>query len=141
MQRLNIIGAGQVGQTLGYLWQQTGVLQLGEVLNASLESAQSAVRFMGAGQAVVHIDCMQPANIYLLGCPDNHIQACCDTLAASGLLQAGQVYFIAAVPCPRPCWRAPVARRPPLPACIQLSFADPTPCRPELQADLLWHGR
>ena len=93
MKRLNIIGCGHVGQTLGYLWQRSGSLQIGNVLNSSPASAQQAVQFMGAGQAVDHITAMKNADFYLIGCPDNHIQACAEQLAASGLVQAGQTVF------------------------------------------------
>ena len=52
MQTLNIMGAGRVGQTLGRLWQQSGVFVIQDVLTNSAGSAQAACDFMGAGHPV-----------------------------------------------------------------------------------------
>lgn len=87
--RLNIIGCGKVGKTLGYLWQQNGIFQIGGVVNRSLASSQAAVDFIQAGQAITQIQDLPPADVFLLGCSDHHLAACCAALAQSGVLRAG----------------------------------------------------
>ena len=89
--RINIMGAGAVGRTLGALWSQSGVLQVGEVLNRSLDSGQQAVDFMGAGRAVSDASELQSADFYLLACPDDQIESCCQQLVNSGVLLLGAV--------------------------------------------------
>lgn len=93
MNRLNIIGCGHVGRTLGRLWAQEKVFAMGDVFNRSGESAASAVRFVGAGQGVDRIESMSPAELYLIATPDDHIVESCDALAASGLLRTGDIVF------------------------------------------------
>lgn len=85
-QRLNIIGGGRVATTLAYLWSKTDQVEIGEILNRSLDSALQATQFIQAGKAIDTITDMQTADYYLIGCADNHIESCCDTLVASGLL-------------------------------------------------------
>ena len=90
---LNIIGCGKVGKTLGYLWQQAGIFQLGGILNRTRASSAEAVTFLQGGQAVNHMAALSPADIFLLGCADNHLAACCTELVESGALQAGNIVF------------------------------------------------
>lgn len=90
---LNIIGCGKVGKTLGRLWQATDVLRLGGILNRTQASSEDAVAFLHGGQAVSRMAELPAADIFLLGCADNHLAGCCVELVASGLLQAGNVVF------------------------------------------------
>lgn len=93
IKRINFIGCGHVGQTLAYLWHEQGIISIGDVLNTSLASAVVAVGFIHAGNPLRHMDAMQPADIYLIGCSDNHIQACCNELSKTGLLRSGDIVF------------------------------------------------
>lgn len=93
MKTMNIIGAGHVGKTLGRLWSETESLKLGDVLNTSLETAQTAVDFIQAGRAIANIDLLQESDIYLIGCPDTHIEACCQVLVDSGVLKDDVIVF------------------------------------------------
>lgn len=93
MRRLNIIGCGNVGKTLGRLWSQEKVFSIGDILNRSEESGASAAHFIGAGRAVVGVETMSPAEVFLISTPDDHIIESCRALAASGLLRAGDVVF------------------------------------------------
>ena len=62
MKRLNIIGCGNVGKTLGRLWHQRGVFEIHDILNRTAESACRAVDFIGAGRGIfTHAD-MRPAD-------------------------------------------------------------------------------
>lgn len=90
---LNIIGCGKVGKTLGYLWQQAGIFRLGSILNRTLASSVAAVDFLQGGQAVTRMSELAPADIFLLGCADNHLADCCAELVASGVLQPGNCVF------------------------------------------------
>lgn len=93
MKRLNIIGCGNVGKTLGRLWSQEKVFSIGDILNRSEESGASAAHFIGAGQPVIGVEAMSPADVFLISTPDDRIVESCRVLAASGLLRAGDVVF------------------------------------------------
>ncbi|HRJ53903.1 MAG TPA: DUF2520 domain-containing protein [Candidatus Thiothrix moscowensis] len=90
---INIIGCGKVGKTLGHLWQQAGIFRLGGILNRTPASSAEAVTFMQAGQAVTDMAELPAAEVFLLGCADNHLAACCTELVASRVLQAGNSVF------------------------------------------------
>ncbi len=92
MGRFSIIGAGKLGKTLGKLLAAAG-LQIGDILNQSQNSTQAAVTFIGSGRACTTMSELKAADYYLLACPDHQIQACCQQLAASGVLQAGMTVF------------------------------------------------
>jgi len=92
-QRLNFIGCGQLGKTLGSLLFKTGSVQIGNVLTRSINSAQSAVNLIGAGIPVDSVDDMQQAEIYLIACGDDDIERCSQQLAASGMLRSCDVVF------------------------------------------------
>lgn len=81
MKTLNLIGAGRVGQTLGTLWQRSGVFTLQDVLTTSATSAQAACAFMGAGTPASRVDHMRPADVWMLAVPDADIAATADRLA------------------------------------------------------------
>jgi predicted short-subunit dehydrogenase-like oxidoreductase (DUF2520 family) len=90
---LSIIGCGNLGKTLGRLWVNTGSVALQDVLNRSTESAAQAVAFIGAGRPVSSFMELRPADIFLVACPDDQIEACCDALAKTGILMPGTVVF------------------------------------------------
>ena len=81
MPRLNIIGAGRVGQTLGRLWQQGGHWQVQDVLTSRLTTAQAACAFIGGGKAVAELAAMRPAAVWMLAVPDAQIASCQALLA------------------------------------------------------------
>lgn len=90
---LNIVGCGKVGQALGHLWasQQTFIVQ--DVLTRSRDSALQAIAFMGAGQAIGSYAELRPADVYLIGTPDDQIAACAQALAECGCLRPDDVVF------------------------------------------------
>lgn len=90
---LNIIGAGNVGKTLGRLWtlKQTFVCQ--DVLNRSIGSSQRAVSFIGAGHAIDSYANLRPADVWMIAAPDDQIKQCAEQLARAGSLSAGSVAF------------------------------------------------
>lgn len=78
---LNLIGAGRVGQTLARLWQVQNTFTVQDVLTTSLPSAQAAVGFIGAGQAVAHQNALRHADVWMLAVPDAHVAAVAQALA------------------------------------------------------------
>jgi predicted short-subunit dehydrogenase-like oxidoreductase (DUF2520 family) len=90
---LSMIGCGHVGQTLGHLWLKHGVFQIQDVYNRSLQSAEKACVFMGGGQAIQSWSDLRPADLFLIGTPDQSIADCCQLLVASNVLRTGNIVF------------------------------------------------
>ncbi len=126
MPTLNIVGCGHLGQTLARLWARAGVFEIRQVLNRSVESADKAVRFIGAGQAVGTQDALVPADFTLIATPDEAISRLCSALAQDGLFGAGQVVFHCSGALPASVL-APASRLGASVACVHpiRSFADP----------------
>ena len=93
MRLLNISGAGRVGRTLGYLWHEQSVFQIGGVLTRSTASARDAVAFIGAGAAHNTIADMPAADVWLIATPDAAIASISAALIASKRLRASDVVF------------------------------------------------
>jgi predicted short-subunit dehydrogenase-like oxidoreductase (DUF2520 family) len=81
--RINLVGAGRVGQTLGRLLAQHGGYQIQDVLTRGAESAAAAVTFMGAGRAITQLADSRPADLWLLAVPDGQIAVAAQALANS----------------------------------------------------------
>lgn len=90
---LSIIGCGKLGRTLGRLWQRAGNPLLHDILNRSQASANGAVAFIGGGHAVADFAALQLSQAFLIGTPDDAIEATCEALAATGLLDQSCVVF------------------------------------------------
>lgn len=91
--RINFIGCGQLGRTLGLLWQREHTVTIGDILNRSLKSAEAAVSAIGAGHAIDDIAQMQAAKLTIVACGDDAIADCSQMLADSGVLRPGDVVF------------------------------------------------
>jgi predicted short-subunit dehydrogenase-like oxidoreductase (DUF2520 family) len=63
------------------------------VLTRSRASAGQAVKFIGAGHAVGHLDEMRPADVWIIATRDDAIVPSCVTLAASGRIMPGNIVF------------------------------------------------
>ena len=92
-QRLNFIGCGQLGKTLGSLWHQSGSLIIGDVMTRSMSSADSSVNTIGSGVPIDNISAMRAAKLYLIASGDDDIESCSQQLAQSGLLRSGDIVF------------------------------------------------
>jgi predicted short-subunit dehydrogenase-like oxidoreductase (DUF2520 family) len=90
---LTIIGGGHVGKTLGRLWAVNRHFVLQDVFSRSIDHAESAVAFIGAGHAVNDYADLKPADIFMIATPDDHIAQCCEKLAQSGRLSADSIVF------------------------------------------------
>lgn len=124
---INIVGCGKLGMTLGRLWTATGTFAVQDILNQSVESADKAVSFIGAGNSVAGYEDLRAADVYLIAVPDTRIAECCEALARTGLLIKGSVVFHCSGALPSSILQAAsacgaaVASVHPI-----LSFADPT---------------
>ncbi len=80
--RINVIGAGKVGQTLMRLISRAEGYLLGSVYSRQFEAASKAVQSAGAGIAVRELSDMEPADIWFLTVPDDLISSVAQTIAA-----------------------------------------------------------
>jgi len=91
--RLNYIGCGQLGKTLGSLWHKAGAVVIGDVLTRTPSSADLSAKAIGSGNPINHMSQMRSANIYLIACADDAIESCSQQLAESGLLRKSDIVF------------------------------------------------
>ena len=91
MLSVNIIGAGAVGQTFGYLLAKHRVATIQAVINQTEPSTACALEFIGQGQAYRSIHDLPPADLTLLTVVDRHITNLAEELAANPLLRSGSV--------------------------------------------------
>ncbi len=91
LPKLAIIGAGKVGQTLGRLWHERRVFEIGDVLNRRLDNARAAVAFVGAGRPTNDWGRLTPADVYMLSVPDDAIEVCAHKLAQTGVVGTGSI--------------------------------------------------
>jgi predicted short-subunit dehydrogenase-like oxidoreductase (DUF2520 family) len=93
MRRLDIVGGGAVGRTLGRLLHEAGATRIGRVAGRSLASAREAVAFIGAGEPGVDFDTLGRVDLLMLSVGDDAIGAVASALAASGAVLDGAVIF------------------------------------------------
>jgi len=123
MKSLNLIGGGRVGRTLGRLWHASGSYRVQDVLTGSARTAEEAVTFIGAGQAVTALADMRAADVWMLAVPDRQIAAVAATLAhGSGAIRPTLAFH---------CSGALASRRARSPARRRLASGQ-RPLRPEL---------
>lgn len=73
MLRLNIVGCGAVGTTLGAAWNRIGFFRIHQLLSRSAESARRASISIGAGTPLSNIAELQPADVWMLAVPDDQL--------------------------------------------------------------------
>jgi predicted short-subunit dehydrogenase-like oxidoreductase (DUF2520 family) len=91
--RINLIGAGRVGQTLGRLLALDGSYQVQDVLTRHAESAKAAVAFIGTGLALTQLEDLRPADVWLLAVPDGQIAMAAQSLANSPVANSPALAF------------------------------------------------
>ncbi|MCZ4353943.1 DUF2520 domain-containing protein [Roseovarius aestuarii] len=104
-QRLtvNLVGAGNVGQTLCHLLNRTGLCEVQDITNRSPGKASIAVEFIKSGQSVAQVQDMRPADIWLITVSDTSVASVAADLAdcdhppaiavhCSGFLPAGEMH-------------------------------------------------
>jgi predicted short-subunit dehydrogenase-like oxidoreductase (DUF2520 family) len=92
-QRINIIGCGRAAGSLARLWVQAGAVRIGCIMNRSEASSQRAAEKIGAGKPVRCLEEMQPAEFWLIGTNDDHIERVSRAMAASGKHLEGSLVF------------------------------------------------
>ncbi len=93
MTRLNIIGAGKLGRTLGRLWTGQKIFAVQDILNRTVDSGRQAAAFIGTGRAVAGFDELRPAEWHLIATGDDRIEYCAAGLASAGILRPGDTIF------------------------------------------------
>ncbi len=78
---LNIVGAGKAGASLARLWQARGIFVIQDVLNRSPKSTREAISHIGAGRACTDLAELRPAEVTLLGVPDDDLAPLARALA------------------------------------------------------------
>lgn len=79
---VNLIGAGNVGQTLSHLLVRAGLCDVQDITNRTPDKAALAADFIGAGRPVASVQDMHPADIWLMTVSDTSVAAVAADLAA-----------------------------------------------------------
>lgn len=90
---INIIGAGQLGQTLARLWQDQDLLQIQQVLTQSYDSALNACQFIGSGIPCRQMSDLKPAALWLIAAPDQKLTPIIEKLATYPLIKPEDIVF------------------------------------------------
>ena len=91
MITVNIIGAGAVGQTLGYLLAHHQLAIIQAIHNQSAKSTQHAIAFIGQGQRISSVRELPSADVFLITVPDQQIAQIAEELANNPYLQTGTI--------------------------------------------------
>lgn len=93
MLKLSIIGCGNVAKTMAFLWHKSASAEIVDVVNRSQASADDSVSFIGAGKALNSLDELRVADIFVIGCGDDHIESCLVELLDQSIVQEGNIVF------------------------------------------------
>ncbi|MBA3537313.1 MAG: DUF2520 domain-containing protein [Tatlockia sp.] len=74
---VNIIGAGNVGKTIGHLLVKNGIAKIGAVQSTTEENARKAIDFIGEGKFFQDLNNLPQADITFITTPDDHISETC----------------------------------------------------------------
>jgi predicted short-subunit dehydrogenase-like oxidoreductase (DUF2520 family) len=91
--KLNIIGCGVVGKTLGALWNESSVFTIQDICNQSEASGSAAVGFIGAGKVVASLDSASAADVIAITVSDDAIENVASRLIYSGAITPGAIIF------------------------------------------------
>jgi predicted short-subunit dehydrogenase-like oxidoreductase (DUF2520 family) len=88
---VNIIGAGCLGKTIGYLLVKNQLVRIGAIHNTSRESTIKAIKFIGDGEYCPRITKLPAADITLITTPDDLVSSTCTMLCKSKYLKQGSI--------------------------------------------------
>lgn len=88
---INIIGAGNLGKTIGHLLVKNQLVKVKGVCNTSADSAASAIRFIGEGNYYAKISELPEADITFITVPDDSIPSISEVLSNNPFLKKGSV--------------------------------------------------
>lgn len=86
---INIIGAGNLGKTIGHLLLKHQLVTISGICNTSKISTDAAIQFIGDGTYYSSISQLPPADITLITTPDDLIKNTCDELSKNPFLKRG----------------------------------------------------
>ena len=81
MKTLNVIGCGQIGQTVARLSLTQGGFAEQDLHARSADSAAKAAVFIGAGRPVAELAAMRPADVWMLSVPNTQVAVVAADLA------------------------------------------------------------
>lgn len=89
--RVNIIGAGKTGKTLGRLLVLHKAATIGCLYNTSEATNQEALSFVEQGTGITELSHLQNADITFITTPDDCIEETCNYLVKLNLIQANSI--------------------------------------------------
>ena len=91
MTVINIIGAGNLGKTIGRLFVKNNIGTIGGICNRSKESALKAINFIGDGDYYPDISTLPNADITFIATPDELIAKACREYSTNKNIRPGNV--------------------------------------------------
>ena len=91
LARVNFIGCGRLGKTLGKLLKVSGQATIQGIVSSSIKSASEAVKFIGGGRACEKIEDLPQADIYIIATRDDLIQNVSSQLSQANILKSKNI--------------------------------------------------
>jgi predicted short-subunit dehydrogenase-like oxidoreductase (DUF2520 family) len=88
---INIIGAGNLGKTIGNLFVKHQLVTIGGICNQSQISSLNAIQFIGDGNYYPTISELPAADITFITVPDDSIYSVCEELSKNPFLRKGSI--------------------------------------------------
>ena len=89
---LTIIGGGRVGQSLGKLLVQSGLVDLKFIVDLNLTAANCAVEFIGEGVALDSFSLLEPTALYFIAVEDAQIHPVAEKLSSKFDLSGSTIF-------------------------------------------------
>lgn len=89
--KINVIGAGKLGQTLGYLIVKNQLGKIGGIYNRRQVNSSEAIQFIGQGECFSSLAQLPPADISFITTPDEAIAETAKALCRSPI-KAGSLF-------------------------------------------------
>lgn len=90
---INIIGAGNVGKTIGYLFNKNSLIELAGICNTSKKSSLQAIKFIKAGVPYINIEDLPAADLTIIATPDDYITVASKRLSENKSLKKRSIVF------------------------------------------------
>jgi predicted short-subunit dehydrogenase-like oxidoreductase (DUF2520 family) len=88
---INLVGAGQVGKTLGHLFVKHHLAHIQAVFNTHSKHAKAAIEWIGGGHYYATLQDLPHADITLITTPDDYIEQICQILSESPHIRPGDI--------------------------------------------------
>lgn len=90
---LSVIGAGKLGKTLAKIWCDASLVSIQQIVNRSLGSTETAINFIGQGQACFELTNLKPVDFLLIAVTDSEIESVAEQLAETKVSWQDSVIF------------------------------------------------